>query len=173
VKKINGLDKAKVLENKGENGWDVKEVDRQDFKDFFDVKFTYIGQCDEDDCAAQHEMFKIVKSAGQQDAWAWKYLIDIDGNAFSGRYYAFLRSNSLVYKLALFREWHDEWIKPWVHYVPLGLQGEEYAESARYFAAEDEGKIQGPRLAKASKEWAEKVLRNEDLEVWFFRLLLE
>jgi hypothetical protein len=28
-------------------------------------------------------------------------------------------------------------------------------------------------LALQGREWAKKVLRNEDLEVWFFRLLLE
>jgi Arabidopsis thaliana protein of unknown function (DUF821). len=99
--------------------------------------------------------------------------VDIDGNAFSGRYYAFMLSNSLVYKLAVFREWHDEWLKPWVHYVPLSSKGDEYVESVRYFIAEDEGKIQGPRLAKQGKEWAQKALRKIDFEAFLFRLLLE
>jgi hypothetical protein len=176
VKKINALDKTKILEVSSEGPeaeYTVKEVDRQDYKSSFDVKLTFIGQCDPEDCDAQREFFTVVKQAGQQDAWAYKYLVDIDGNAFSGRYYAFLQSKSLVYKLAIFREWHDEWLKPWVHFVPLSLRGEEYVESVRYFAYEDEGRANGPRLAMQGKEWAEKVLRNDDLEVWFFRLLLE
>ncbi|KAJ9395614.1 CAZyme family GT90 [Paecilomyces variotii] len=173
VKKINAPDTTLVLEKNEEDRWAAKRIRRRDYSDWFDVKFTFIGQCDPDDCAAQREFFEVVKPAGQQDAWAYKYLVDIDGNAFSGRYYAFLLSNSLVYKLSVFREWHDEWLKPWVHYVPLSTNGDEYVESVRYFIAEEEGRIQGPRLAKQGKEWAEKALRNIDLEAWFFRLLLE
>lgn len=173
VKKINAPDEAKILTKDEKGKWITKGVPRKDFTNLFDVKFTFIGQCDPDDCEAQKQFFQVVKPAGQQDAWAYKYLLDIDGNAFSGRYYAFLLSNSLVYKIAIFREWHDEWLRPWVHYVPLSLKGDDYVESVRYFISEDEGKIQGPRLAKQGKEWAQKVLRNEDLEAWFFRLLLE
>lgn len=111
--------------------------------------------------------------AEQNEAWKYKYLLDIDGNAFSGRFYAFLKSKSLVYKLAVFREWHEEWLKPWVHYVPLSLRGDEWVEAVRWFAGEPSGKQEAEHIAMQGREWANKVLRNEDLEVWFFRLLLE
>ncbi|KAI9812144.1 MAG: capsule-associated protein CAP1 [Pycnora praestabilis] len=176
VQRVNAPDTAKVLEDQGRGGitdWRIKETKREDFKDIFDVKFTYIGQCDPGDCDAQNEFFEVVKPAAFQDAWGSKYLLDIDGNAFSGRFYAFLKSRSLVYKLAVFREWHEEWLKPWVHYIPLGLKGDEWVESIRYFAKENEGEAQALRLAEQGRQWAEKVLRNEDFEVWFFRLLLE
>ncbi|KAI9931868.1 hypothetical protein ASPWEDRAFT_25280 [Aspergillus wentii DTO 134E9] len=173
VNNANALDTAKVLSKNSENLWASSDVSRNDYRDLFDVKFTFIGQCDPDDCRAQQEYFDVVKAAGQQDAWAYKYLVDIDGNAFSGRFYAFLLSNSLVAKIAIFREWHDEWLKPWVHYIPLSLRGDEYVENMRYFALEEEGKAAAPRLAQQGQDWAQKVLRNDDLEVWFFRLLLE
>jgi hypothetical protein len=173
VKNINTPEEAGIFSELGDGQWAVKNVSRAKYNELFDVKFTFVGQCDPGDCRAQEDFFEVVKPAGQQDAWAYKYLVDIDGNAFSGRYHAFLRSNSLIYKLALFREWHDEWLQAWVHYVPLSLKGDEYVEIVRYFVSENEGKIQAPRLAKQGKEWAEKVLRNEDLEAWFFRLLLE
>jgi hypothetical protein len=38
---------------------------------------------------------------------------------------------------------------------------------------EEGGKKDAERLAVQGREWAGKVLRNEDLEAWFFRLLLE
>lgn len=170
---INGMGSTKVLSNKGDDSWTPNEVNRRDYSGLFNIKFSHIGQCDPDDCHAQHEFFDVVDPAGQQDAWAYKYLVDIDGNAFSGRFYAFLHSNSLVCKIAIFREWHDEWLKPWVHYVPLGLKGSEYAETARYLSSEEAGKKAAPRIAEQGKSWAQKVVRNEDLEVWFFRLLLE
>ncbi|QSS64625.1 capsule-associated protein CAP1 [Histoplasma capsulatum] len=177
VKKINGQDSAKVLERSttpsGKNAWVLKDVARQKFKDIFNVKFSHIGQCDPEDCKVQAEFFDVVEPASQHDAWNYKHLLDIDGNAFSGRYYAFMQSNSLVYKLALFREWHDERLRAWVHYVPLSLRGDEHVEAVRYLAMEKEGQAIAQKLANQGKEWANSVLRNDDLEVYFFRLLLE
>lgn len=183
VHKLNALDNAKILYNKNLNAgskpgdlvpdWQPKDVPRQDYKDIIDVHFSHVGQCDPGDCDAQREFFKIVPPADQQDAWKYKYLLDLDGNAFSGRFYAFLKSKSLVFKMAVFREWHEEWLKPWVHYIPLSLRSEESLESVRYFSGEDEGRSQAVRLAEQGRQWAGKVLRNEDFEVWFFRLLLE
>ena len=172
VEKINALGTAKAF---GENAteWKAKEVPRSDYKDLFDVKFSHIGQCDPTDCDAQREFFDVVKPAKQHEAWAYKYLLDMDGNAFSGRFYAFLKSRSLVYKMAMFREWHEEWLRPWVHYIPLSLRGDEYVESVRYFKNEATGKMQAPQIAKQGRDWAGSVLRNDDLEVWLFRVLIE
>lgn len=139
----------------------------------FDVKFTYIGQCDPGDCDAQKAYFELAPHVNMFEALGSRYVADVDGNAFSGRYYAWLLSHSLVFKSHIFREWHDEWIKSWVHYVPLSLRGDEYVETVRYFDEEQAGEIQGRRLAEQGRQWAQKVLRNEDLEVWYFRLLLE
>lgn len=177
VEKINDLGPAKILQNASAAvdaaDWRVKEVPRPEYSDLFDVKFSHIGQCDPGDCDAQREYFEVVKPAKQHDAWGYKYLLDIDGNAFSGRFYAFLKSKSLVYKMAVFREWHEEWVKPWVHYIPLSNTGEEYVEAVRYFHEEQAGRVQALRVANGGREWAGKVLRNEDFEVWLFRLLLE
>ncbi|KAL1961335.1 hypothetical protein VTO42DRAFT_63 [Malbranchea cinnamomea] len=173
VKNINGLSDTKILEKDYWGSWNVKEVPRPRYKDLFNVSFSHVGQCDPDDCNAQSNFFNIVDPEPREEAWKYKYVLDIDGNAFSGRFYAFLLSNSLVYKCAIFREWHNEWLQPWVHFVPLSINGDDHFESVRYFAQEEEGQIRAMHLAELSQQWARKALRNEDLEVWFFRLLLE
>lgn len=179
VRKINAPDQARILGNARDINpdfppdWLVKEVPREEYKELMDVAFSHVGQCDPGDCDAQKEFFKIVPAADQQDAWKYRFLLDMDGNAFSGRFYAFLKSHSLTFKMAVFREWHEEWIKPWVHYIPLSLRGEESLEAVRYFATEPEGKVEAVRVAEAGREWADKALRNADFEAWFFRLLLE
>ncbi|KAF4637620.1 hypothetical protein G7Y89_g441 [Cudoniella acicularis] len=169
VQKVNAVDQAKILINRGETeaheDWQVKQVPRSDFREIFDIYFSHIGQCDPGDCDAQKEFFTLKDTAKQEDAWKYKYLLDIDGNAFSGRFYAFLKSKSLVYKLAIFREWHEEWLKPWVHFIPLSLRGDEWVEAVRWFAGEPIGKKEAERLALQGREWAGKVLRNEDLEI--------
>ncbi|KAK7531704.1 uncharacterized protein J3D65DRAFT_638496 [Phyllosticta citribraziliensis] len=153
--------------------WAPKAASRKDYASLFDVRFSHIGQCDPGDCDAQREFFKLADAADQQDAWGWKHLLDMDGNAFSGRFYAFLQSKSLVYKMALFREWHGDWLQPWLHYVPLSLRGDEWLEVVRFFQGEEEGKRLARFVAARGREWAAKTLRNVDFEVWFFRLLLE
>ncbi|KAF2433204.1 putative capsule-associated protein CAP1 [Tothia fuscella] len=176
VRRLNALDTARILADQPDGttpNWQPMDVSRKDYESIIDVKFSHIGQCDPADCEAQTEFFNVVEPADQQDAWKYKHLLDMDGNAFSGRFYAFLQSHSLVYKMSIFQEWHREWIKPWVHYVPFSLRGDEWLEAVRYFAREGEGDVQARRLAEKGREWAQKALRNEDFEVWFFRLLLE
>ncbi|KAF2463283.1 uncharacterized protein BDR25DRAFT_337944 [Lindgomyces ingoldianus] len=231
VRNLNAPSKAKILVSKSQSQSHlpprdsdpqtqtpelvVKDVDRKSLTRLIDVKFSHIGQCDPGDCDAQKEFFNIAPRADGQDAWYFKHLLDMDGNAFSGRFYAFLRSRSLTYKMAVFREWHQEWLRPWVHYVPLSLKGEEHLDLVRWFGGVQEGDREAaadgqggegkegrdrdrdrnrekdrdkPRkdgngesvgekkareIAERSSEWAGKVLRNVDFEVWFFRLLLE
>jgi Glycosyl transferase family 90 len=176
VRRLNAADGALIMHNNGTESspdWRPQGVQRRDYAEIVDVKFSHVGQCDPDDCDAQKEFFQVTERVDQQDAWKYRYLLDMDGNAFSGRFYAFLRSNSLVFKMSLFAEWHAEWLKPWVHYIPVSLIGDEWLESVRYFAGEKLGKKQGPLMATAGQDWALKALRNEDIEVWFFRLLLE
>ncbi|KAL4922687.1 hypothetical protein BDW62DRAFT_207379 [Aspergillus aurantiobrunneus] len=150
VGNINALNTAKVLTRNDNRQWEPKEVSRSSYHGLFDVQFTSVGQCDRNDCAAQREFFNVTEPVEQQEAWAYKYLMDIDGNAFSGRYHAFLESNSLVCKVALFREWHDDTLKPWVHYVPLSLKGDEFVETMRYFTSEEEARN---RLWDLSNKW--------------------
>ena len=139
----------------------------------FDVQFSHIGQCDAADCTEQKAFFNPTPRVAPEKAYGSALLLDMDGNAFSGRYHAFLRSHSAVLKMAVFREWSDEWLMPWVHYVPLSPSMSEVAEVVRYFVDEEEGKMQILRIAEESRRWAERVLRKKDMEVWLFRLLLE
>lgn len=176
VRKLNGLDTAKVYSNTPSDGnphWTTKAVPRPDYQELMDIHFSHVGQCDPGDCDAQREFFDIANMTDQQDAWSYRFLLDMDGNAFSGRFYAFLKSHSLTFKMAVFREWHEEWIQPWVHYIPLSLRGDDGLEAVRYLAQEPEGQAHAIRMAEASRLWAGKSVRNEDFEVWFFRLLLE
>lgn len=45
--------------------------------------------------------------------WNYKYVIDLDGNGYSGRFMAFLGSDSAVIKATIFREFFEDWLIPW------------------------------------------------------------
>ncbi|RSL90475.1 hypothetical protein CEP51_000705 [Fusarium floridanum] len=173
VQKLNARDQAHVLTSQSTPPWGASEVPRGEYRDLVDVHFSHIGQCDPGDCEAQRAFFNVTDAVDQQDAWRNKYLLDMDGNAFSGRFGAFLRSKSLVFKLAVFREWHSEWLRPWAHYIPFSVQGDDWLEAVRFFDSEETARGEGERIAMASREWANQAFRQVDMEAWFFRLMLE
>ena len=174
---VTGMDDIKTpvpILKKVNNKWIKESMTPDEAQPLFDVKFTKISQiATKEAIDAELTQFHIEPQEGQQELWKWKYLLDIDGHGESGRYYALLKSKSLVFKAAMFREWHDVLLWPWVHYIPLGLDGGDWYESVRYFAREESGKVEGKIIAEESSEWAKKVLRKDDMEVWMFRLLLE
>jgi hypothetical protein len=108
-----------------------------------------------------------------------KYLVDIDGHSFSGRWHAFVQSKSLGIKSTIFREWHDSRLFAWRHFVPLDNRFDELYSILTYFIGlgnpADPDKNGAPyvqrhdfearKLGRQGQEWASKVLRREDIEV--------
>ena len=114
--------------------------------------------------------FAVAQKVPMAAQFEHKYLPDIDGNSFSGRYLGFLRSTSVPVKATLWREWHDARLVAWKHFVPMDSRFGDWWGILGYFLGGDE---KGRRVALAGKEWAERVLRKEDMSVYVLRLLLE
>lgn len=45
--------------------------------------------------------------------WAYKYLVDMDGMSYSGRFMSFLASDSVPIKSTVYEEFFSDWIQPW------------------------------------------------------------
>lgn len=45
--------------------------------------------------------------------WQYKYLLDLDGMSYSGRFMSFLASDSVPVKSTVYEEFFGEWIEPW------------------------------------------------------------
>ncbi|OAQ71611.1 endoplasmic reticulum-resident kdel protein [Purpureocillium lilacinum] len=120
--------------------------------------------------------FHPVKGLKMAEQFGSKYLPDIDGNSFSGRYLGFLRSTSLPIKSTIWREWHDSRLVPWKHFVPMDNRFTDYYGIMEYFLGyqgRDGHDHAAEKMASEGKEWAEQVLRKEDMLVYVLRLLLE
>ncbi|KAI9726247.1 MAG: hypothetical protein M1834_009076 [Cirrosporium novae-zelandiae] len=150
----------------------------------------HIARCRATDCQAEASELGLVPAIDFQDHWNYRYLFDLDGAGFSGRFLPFLRSNSIPFKSALFREWYDARVTAWWHFVPQDVRLQGVHSTLAYFAgvegsarldgggAERDVSLgahvkEGEMIAEAGREWANKALRKEDMEVYFFRLLLE
>jgi hypothetical protein len=153
------------------NRW-LPYITSQFDKSLYHVAMTKIWECDEPACSEQEAAFR-PRQESKSAPFHHKYVFDIDGNSLSGRFYRLLASNSAVLKTTIFKEWHDERLVPWLHYIPVSLGLEELPELMRFLATTDEGREIGRRVAKAGKSWHGKGLREVDRGVYLYRLLLE
>ncbi|KAJ5325353.1 uncharacterized protein N7506_008455 [Penicillium brevicompactum] len=143
-----------------------------------------------DDCEEQATEMGTVGWADFQAHWSHRYLFDLDGAGFSGRFLPFLHSHSLPFKTGLFRQWFDPRVSSWLHFVPIDIRLHGMWSTLAYFAgvpapASDQQGPDAPRarmkshdqqgkwIAEEGRKWAQTALRKEDMEIYFFRLLLE
>lgn len=139
------------------------------------VRISAVIQCDSDACEHQQSALGVEPDSRDDVSASYqtRYNLDLDGNGFSGRFYRLLRSKSAVLKQTLYREWHDDWLVPWVHYIPINIDLTDFPETIRYLTQEPDGQALGKKVAENSREWAGKVLRKQDMVLVFWRLLLE
>lgn len=143
-----------------------------------DVGFTETWGCSPD-CSFYENVFSMKEEVPLTKQFLKKYLVDVDGHSFSGRWHAFLESKSLGIKATIFREWHDSRLFAWRHFVPMDNRYDDMYTLLTYFIGLNEEPItedgsplhvsrhddEGQRIANQGREWAKKALRREDIEV--------
>lgn len=157
----------------GEEGWKVRKANQTELSEYFNAHFVDITGCEGQDCYDERRFFDVLDREDENEAWKYRYLLDMDGHAYSGRFYAFIRSKSVPLKLTFFREWHDNVLVPWVHYVPLNKDTTDIAEVVRFFEGDPAGQEIARTIGEQGQSWAAKTLRNDDMDVYMFRLMLE
>ncbi|KAJ3529081.1 hypothetical protein NMY22_g9144 [Coprinellus aureogranulatus] len=127
--------------------------------------------------------------------WAYKYLMDLDGVGYSGRFMAFLASDSVPLKATVYKEFFSDWIEPWLHFIPISSSYKEVYNIHAYFSGPSnaaleaigsslaneplderrplEGDRRLRRIARAGKEWKQTIGRTVDMEAYVYRLCLE
>lgn len=127
-------------------------------------------------CSYTDPYFEVKEGMPMQAQYTYKFLPDIDGNSFSGRYLGFLLSSSLPIKATVYNEWHDSRLVPWAHFVPMDSTFLDIYGIMEYFIGygETEGHDSAAeKIALDGQDWASKVLRHEDMQIYVYRLLLE
>lgn len=127
-------------------------------------------------CPHTEQYFHVAEKISMQKQFASKYLPDLDGNSFSGRYRAFLASTSVPIKATIYDEWHDSRLVPWKHFVPMDNTFADIYGIMEYFAGTEMlpgHDVVAQQIALEGKAWAQRVLRKEDMQLYVLRLLLE
>jgi len=169
-----------------------------------DVAFTAAVGCenykdkgfDVSGCEAMEKDFRFASAVPLGEHWMYKYLIDVDGYGYSGRFLAFMLSESAVIKSTIYKEFFSDWVQPWLHYIPLSMDYSELYNVYAYFAGptpsmmkgiqrQAEGTIIGGEyysppgdaqlrnIALAGRKWKRTTARLIDMDIYVYRLCLE
>ena len=166
-------------------GTDVNYIEQRiplsDISSVTNISVAFVGdtvRCYDYDCELQNRELRFSSPIPFEDHWRFKYLFDLDGAGFSGRFLPFLQSRSLVFRAAAFRTWFDERLTAWIHFVPVDGRLHDVWDLLAYFGG-TRTNLKGGHIAEAEivaqagRKHAAQVLRKEDMEVYMFRLLLE
>ncbi|TDL20407.1 hypothetical protein BD410DRAFT_841288 [Rickenella mellea] len=140
-----------------------------------DVKFVrpIMGATDEETHKVLEEMFDWGKHAHKEDSEAYKYIMDVDGNAWSNRFRRLLSGNSVVFKSTTYPEWFADRIQPWVHYVPISIDYSDLYDAFVFFRGDPSGEGNHDELARkiaaAGQSWTQSFWRKEDITAYMFR----
>ncbi|BGP25021.1 Protein O-glucosyltransferase 2 [Rhodotorula toruloides] len=148
-------------------------------QEWFD--FAFLGsarQCDDPKVCAEFEKdFLWSDWVGENEQNEYKYMLDVDGNGWSGRFHRLMSTNSLVLKSTIFPEWYSDMVQPWVHYVPIQIDFSDLWTTMAFFLGDEDGKGAHDEIAKEialeGKKWTETHWRWVDMEVYTYRLMLE
>ncbi|KAJ7243594.1 glycosyl transferase family 90-domain-containing protein [Mycena haematopus] len=106
----------------------------------------------------------------REEVYYYKYSLDVDGNTFSGRYLGLLRSGSLVFKATAFDEYFSNWLKPYVHYIPVRIDLSDLVEKVEWAIAHE---AEARQIQETGMLFAQRVLSDAQNNCYFSAVLLE
>ncbi|KAH7912619.1 glycosyl transferase family 90-domain-containing protein [Hygrophoropsis aurantiaca] len=144
----------------------------------FDVEFAdHPTACEPEICKILEEEFDYRRRQSVKQAGSYKYVLDIDGNGWSGRFKRLITSNSLVFKATIYPEWFMDRIQPWAHYIPVQMDLSDLHDSLVFFRGGPGGEgahdDHAQKIASAGRQWSKHFWRREDMTAYMFRLFLE
>jgi hypothetical protein len=140
------------------------------FSDMGFIDFECFPHQKDKKCWYMNPYMQLKETIHMKEMYDYKFLPDIDGNSYSGRFRAFMRSTSLVLKSTIYAEWHDDRLVPWVHFVPFDNTFVDIYAILEYYGEHDD---EAEKIAEEGRQWAEKVYRRDDMKLYVWRLLLE
>ncbi|PLW06531.1 hypothetical protein PCASD_24354 [Puccinia coronata f. sp. avenae] len=109
-------------------------------------------QCDPLTCHQLATSIHFAPTISFEQTNQYKYLMDVDGNGWSGRFHRLMSTNSLVLKSTLFPEWYSDRVQPWVHYVPIKIDYSDLYDVMVFFRGDDDDEDEDDAAAKGDKE---------------------
>ncbi|SJL16213.1 uncharacterized protein ARMOST_19732 [Armillaria ostoyae] len=135
------------------------------------------GQCDPDVCEELKKKYEFTRRQSQKEQARYKYIFDVDGNAWSGRFKWLLSSHALIFKSTIYPEWFTDRLMPWVHYIPIQVDYSDLWDALVFFRGDLKGDNNhedlARKIASAGRDWSRTFWRKEDMTAYNYRVLLE
>ncbi|KAK0449629.1 glycosyl transferase family 90-domain-containing protein [Desarmillaria tabescens] len=133
--------------------------------------------CDPEVCEALAKSYEFAKQQSQKEQARYKYIFDVDGNAWSGRFKWLLSSHALIFKSTVYPEWFTDRLMPWVHYVPIQVDYSDLWDALVFFHGDLKGDNDredlARKIASAGRNWSRTFWRKEDMTAYNYRVFLE
>ncbi|EJT49629.1 hypothetical protein A1Q1_01258 [Trichosporon asahii var. asahii CBS 2479] len=141
----------------------------------YDVKLAQKPiQCEEEDgTCARLAQLGFAPYQSPEDLHGNRFLLDVDGNGWSGRFRRLMGTNSLVIKAGMFAEWWQDWLVPKLDYADLPSIMAFFAGPGGPNGTEVAFDDTARTLAHNGRCFAERMYRRRDVQAYMFRLLLE
>jgi protein glucosyltransferase len=107
-----------------------------------------------------------------EDHFAYKYLIDVDGNSCTySRCRWILLSNSVLVKPGSENiQWYYKALKPWIHYVPIQSDFQDLADQYKWLTQNDTAAL---RIAKQGQTLGKLIFSKLEIDRYVVTLLNE
>ncbi|KAH0530048.1 hypothetical protein TsFJ059_004723 [Trichoderma semiorbis] len=151
----------------------------------FSVGVTNSTACAADGCKLVEKAYGIRDDATEPLEYRYVLLMDEDDGP-PQQVLRTLRSNSVPLISTIFRTWYTERLMPWLHFVPIDPRYQALHTTFAYFSGtESRPKVNGREtslqarqadaewIVQQGQRWVTKALREKDMEIYLFRLLLE
>ncbi|KAJ7779072.1 glycosyl transferase family 90-domain-containing protein [Mycena metata] len=126
------------------------------------------ADCDAAKIKAEYNITRVREP--REHVYKYKYVLDLDGNSFSGRYLGLLSSGSLVFKSTVFEEYFNDWLRPFEHYIPVLPDLSDLVSRVEWAINHDaEARV----IQEAGKAFADRVLTDAQSDCYFSAVLLE
>lgn len=136
-------------------------------------------QCDEGDgtCAEMQSEIDFAQKDPKEESNKYKYLLDVDGNAWSSRFPRLMQALNVKIRATVFPEWNSLILPAWFAYVPIKMDYSDLYSVLAFFRGSPSGRGShdevARRIARNGQCWVARTWRREDVEVYMFRLYLE
>ncbi|KAK0482416.1 glycosyltransferase family 90 protein [Armillaria novae-zelandiae] len=134
-------------------------------------------QCEPDVCEELNKRYEFTGWRSQKEQTRYKYIFDVDGNAWSGRFKWLLSTQALIFKSTIYPEWFTDRIIPWVHYIPIQGDYSDLWDALVFFRGDLKGDNNhedlARKIASAGRDWSRNFWRKEDMTAYNFRVFLE
>ncbi|POW23011.1 hypothetical protein PSHT_00592 [Puccinia striiformis] len=165
-------------------------------RSFLNHKTMDVGYLAEDHCGIHEPCQELLKANYRLKMWEpfgaakfFKWSLDLDGIGFSAKFLNLLQIGTAVVKQTIYREFYSDWLVPWVHYIPLSVEGDELYNVWNYFLGKDNGVFMEKQkqlnkdgwkminhektlkqIAHEASKWSKANAREIDWEIYSYRV---